>query len=1252
AYATRDDLNITSGASYSSEPFVFVAYQASDGRPAMAAFRVLREKPEAGYVFDYITEAGRLLQPPMPLPLLAKPVEGSGDSAVNYNQAPRREGEDLPVGWDESQHLNSPYAHYALFTFRDRKHDFWVYRGLHAGLPALEAGRYDTNTSTFGNLPAATAGVGQPFRYTVHVSREDQYLGMANDAALPSWLAIDGLSLTGTPGAGDVGSRTLNLTVFDRYDGASVTKPLSLTVAGAGAVAAQAPLSIVSTNPYTGAIITFTTRPPFLARSPAPSNSFTMRFYYKTEPSFAWPGVANPPPAGSIVPYLRPKDASGQFVGDPASKNTESLEIVYRPLWPVRDPKDASKPLPTLPFGATLATPKFGLPGVRDFKTAHIMHQQSVAANIVSARVSTVLHDATREKFAELQSKNLEKLPGGVRTDFFQGKYFFPNLPPHLASRLFFEPNRGAKGSLVFRGEFKDELFGEKYLLLNVLRGSDLGAAKALCPDGDPDKSKWDTAIGGLATTVETFYENPAQPGTYISNPVLTKSVGLDVLAEITSAEMAVDSYAISATGPGRGYITLLEASGTAFTQPSDPVAMHIFKVGGPELYVGETKVIVAANPLSEQVTFQHTADLAGRFAEYEYEWKIGAPVDGLAPEVDAAMSRYVALVNGSDLPRYTLGGASIRTLSDNYVVMRYRPLNASHPLYSAAPAATATNWSAWTKPALAEGWIKRVLAGINPFNQRVSDLFNNRVSTDVSILTQAGRRWEGEENPDQTPDGIINAADAARMFPQGHGDAYGQYLTALKGYYSLLLNSEFDWVPRIEAVTVLGQPVSVDYLDERKFAAAAAAVARAGQQVFDLTWRKDYQAVRGAGWEHFGATRSNTQRAPASTRFWGMDHWASRTGQGAYLNWVADNAIVPEVDPNPNHEGIQKVDRTTVPELQELVTLAEGLQTALDNAEAGLSPLGLPQGGLAFDINPNAVVGTDNGTHFEQVYQRAKVALNNALAAFDDAKDVTRLMRSEQDSLADFQATVARQEQAYTNALIELYGTPYPDDIGPGKTYKQGYAGPDLVHYMHVDLPETIFPELWSYTETDRIEVEINNVPKDWQDVIQEQVDGFDRKITNIVFELGSHGFFSKPKDWSGQRASPGKLQQAISETIAAHTRLRQAANDAAGARNDWGVARNLFKANNGTFDEIRDKKRDLLIAEEVLEKVQFANDLYQKIQDSIKEDIVFTSDFSAEALPGSIVVGLASGGDLTSAGRAALEIAGYGFKKVLDGG
>ena len=37
------------------------------------------------------------------------------------------------------------------------------------------------------------------------------------------------------------------------------------------------------------------------------------------------------------------------------------------------------------------------------------------------------------------------------------------------------------------------------------------------------------------------------------------------------------------------------------------------------------------------------------------------------------------------------------------------------------------------------------MLAGINPFNQRVTDLFANAVNTDVSLITQAGARWEGD---------------------------------------------------------------------------------------------------------------------------------------------------------------------------------------------------------------------------------------------------------------------------------------------------------------------------------------------------------------------------------------------------------------------------------------------------------------------------------------------------------------------------
>ena len=78
----------------------------------------------------------------------------------------------------------------------------------------------------------------------------------------------------------------------------------------------------------------------------------------------------------------------------------------------------------------------------------------------------------------------------------------------------------------MLKGEFKDETVGSDYLLLNVLRGSDLAAAKALCPTNDSvNFPNWSDAIDALATSVETFYENPSVPGTYIANPALTVSV-------------------------------------------------------------------------------------------------------------------------------------------------------------------------------------------------------------------------------------------------------------------------------------------------------------------------------------------------------------------------------------------------------------------------------------------------------------------------------------------------------------------------------------------------------------------------------------------------------------------------------------------------------------------------------------------------------------------------------------------------------
>ena len=43
--------------------------------------------------------------------------------------------------------------------------------------------------------------------------------------------------------------------------------------------------------------------------------------------------------------------------------------------------------------------------------------------------------------------------------------------------------------------------------------------------------------------------------------------------------------------------------------------------------------------------------------------------------------------------------------------------------------------------------------------------------------------------------------------------------------------------------------------------ASAAAAVARTGQQIFDLTWREDYQPGTGGGWDYLSASQVNLQR-------------------------------------------------------------------------------------------------------------------------------------------------------------------------------------------------------------------------------------------------------------------------------------------------------------------------------------------------------------------------------------------------------
>ncbi len=1374
-------------------------------------------------------------------------------------------------------------------------------------------------------------------------------------------------------------------------------------------------------------------RGPHDEMGPRVEKSFDIQFYYKTLPGFYFPAESEQPAVGTIEPYLRAKGADGNYFDEDSAEDEPALAIKYQPYWP--------SGTPVLFTGETLTNPKRGLPAVRGQISAQVVYQQSERPEN-SETASVILHDPTRDKEYYLSPETLKKIPGSAVTENYLGKLYFSLLPPHLGKRFFYDGSRGADGALVYRGEFVDEVLGEDYLLLNVLSESDKMKLKDLVVTGDEDKAAWDDAIDGLVTTLETFIEDADRPGTYSPNVSQNKEVGEEELAAIVDEDIAVDSYALSAAGPGAGFVTMIFGNGEAFTPVGDPVVMQILQVSD-DLYRGEVKPVLSSNPLNEMLTMQQISDFAGAVDKYEFEWKIASPVDGLPPvvteserillmgddswshlrfpaafdsgrsqdeldpdrlsvlatgfvvpnesvpysnvvenggidefeftateaplielndtfvmrdgsdegvlvrrtenstptvisvasllenasgfvpvaleeeggfgtpssivyrsftseaDLDASgiflsldlddelgvrvyvndvevvganlpvgesnpntsttgaptgflpLSRVYAVdtsilslgtVDGDELVhevvveffseaaadeslafnlrieayerldktadgwlalsaakypdgvRTILGDtADVRALADNYLIMRYRPvLNEDG---TERDDGDTSGYSQWTTPALAEGWIKRVLAGINPFNQRVTDLFSNAVDADASVLTEAGPRWEGDvalnlstindyglieiyetvlnrgrmlsidsginfgpandalllvtgylndlygllgdeakadalnptigigtadntygdiatsmfsfdgqvstlleeeltlwrgrsdflqpgvevspvynrlvwnytrgidsgeviyalnyniqEKQSGELDGTINAADAAVMYPQGHGDAYGHYLMALKNYFKLFIDDDFTWVPRIEAVNILGVPVSVDYQDERKFAASAVEVAKAGQQVLELTWRQDYQNVSEKGWEHFSDSRTNTRRTVPSTRYWGVDHWASRTQQGAYLNWVIGNSMLPDEDTDPTHEGIQIVDRQTVLELQELTYAGEVILASLDNAEAGLNPLGLEKDSIVFDLNPNEF-GLGETSHFEQIFERAKGALNNAVIAFDGAKDVTRLMRSEEDSLNEFQAKIDTQEQAYEDRLIEIYGTPYADDIGPGKTYASGYEGPDLVHHAYVD-DATLDIKGYEKKEDVRYELEFfvadNEADGFWEtsglnDRVSSQqdpdaADPEDGAMYMLEYNLNPNGFLDKPDSWTGSRTYEGELQLAINEIAmkrdAAYEQLELYQYNAYVLRRQL----ELFLSKVSTMAEIDGYKRDIRslltqakIAEAGTEAVTRGIDLAISAQDKVEE-------ISITAIPKNITMGMASGGDVLSSGRVAI--------------
>jgi hypothetical protein len=1201
------------------------------------------------------------------------------------------------------------------------------------------------------------------------------------------------------------------------------------------------------------------------------AGSGAIKFYYPPQPGFFTDldnNQLNDLVPDRCVPWLARLPAS---LGGTDPLN-DPITVSYEIAWPDN--------APLLIAGETLLTPKRGLPDIYNQAAVEVVYDaiQDEVANAPPGDTVAQLLDPTNPRFVRL-----DKIPTTVAQELqTNGTVQVTGssdgtikLAVSIRDRLSYDP---INKRLILQGEFDETGAGEPFLLLNVLSKRDRIALKKLDGGDGNEEGGYTGSCAALGCTwdqsVEALFRKSRNPQGITkvcdrstinaSNvrvcAVSTRAVGVDdvlVGYQDDGNDGILEPFQAVGVGPalsaglskGNGYLTLAFNNDASLTPL--PVSLQVIQVGclaGPSLpptpYQGQLNVIAPEDVFDEQLVLRHSGDFGGNPDALEFEWYYHPDSDGTPPmplpqpEVGQLNGWFKLATGGAQgAVEISIAGANLQTLSDNWFVARYRGLGAScdnvskWSLYAGQPGATPVNQRAQ----LAQGWVKRVLGRLNPFEARVQNFGAAETNNFSSMLIQLGERYAGPialnndpgnlnsiglieayttvmlralslsadatppidygpannaillvasrlvdfytllgneayadaQDPtvaittaagtfslaptifnfqnqldsllseelvllrgrddangpvaatpvynrlfwnfttgdgevayalsydisDQNFNGVIDEFDARIMYPQGHGDAWGHYLTGTKIYYNLLRHPFFSWVPRPEAVAVAGVPLQVDFLDERQFAETAAAKARTGAEIVDLTYRNSFVADPEGQWQGYDDVQPE--------RAWGLSEWGRRAGMGAYFDWVTVNAIVPETDPNPAHVGIQKIERATVSHLDEIASHYTRIQGQVDEADAGLNPLGLAQNVVPFDIDPS-LLDRFNVTQFEQVYARALEAVKNAVNVWDYANELGNQLRRTQDNADELYEHSIEEETDFVNQLIEIFGYPYADDIGPGGTYPAGYDGPDLYHYMYIDVPQLAGSQ-FDFDSSGGQPFGVNR-----PDDVGEADFGIARikKLTAVYSQIGngvghfgmtpvapgtvrkgatgqlcsqqplSDGcalggvsetqaleveytqiqspdfgtWFTKPAEWTTQRRAPGKLQQILQQMLEARVALKQALIaydtlrlDIQGQVETLQATFNTSSSNLAVANRQRDSLRNLTIATETMKGTAV-------VARRVGEVLNNSFGTASKCVPDSLIFGLAGGGDILSTAKCAISGAGGIVKFSLD--
>lgn len=986
------------------------------------------------------------------------------------------------------------------------------------------------------------------------------------------------------------------------------------------------------------------------------AGEFNIYMYYAQQDGFDWPsGVEDKPAIGDPVPWL-------------AYLSELNAGILPEPWhWTVNWPEN----VPELKIAQTLTTAENGLPEMWNAKSMAILYPITNVADVVMLTDPTIAQgkdlDLSASQLAEI---GLKTGPGEKLLER-KGVYYFQGVSPSLSQRLYIDPSTNR---LVLKGVKESNPGGVELLHVNVLSQEDYESVLALVKEfeGKPHYNTFKKALD----------EIKALPP---KEPTEVKLMNRGGHEQATAIYQAPDHYSLVTMGMTNWVVVIENDATNKFCEASNPINMHVMKVI-PEYYTGRVVTREDPNNLLSQVLGVHYSDpLSGRAENFIFDWRKAAPsITGEVPydfDNDSVYKSKFSEKDGVGRTSFSIGGQgdTLANMVNSYYTCRYRAADKNSPAYKVM----GDKWSDWvTPPALAEGWVQRVLNNITPFTQRMTDLYNNEAETAVSWMQQAGKPFMGDvalnqdnltsvglielyrtilnkaesmsllqrvnngdankqlllaverladlykllgdeaysdaANPtigfgsnfgdvetglqldygaassslfafdNQMPTlldeelallrgrscvdapgntigpyynrlvwnftkGItagevayavnynisgrktstLTASTAAELYPQGHGDAYGHYLSALQGWYRLLRNPYFSWgVPAMGEMNVADNVVNVDYYDEAKFAETAASVARTAERVVELTAVKHYRdnaadAVGG------GYLDSNADNA------FGVGEWASRGTFGALCNWAVANSLLPEEEKNDGDgvpyedKGLKHIDRGTVPGLTEMVAAVESIQETLDRLDADQNPLGLDPNAIPFDLTP--LGSAKDATHYEQIRERAAGAFDNAKKILDRAQEYSNRLRILEESRAGMVDNLDDMEADLTAQLIAIYGRPYNDDVGPGKTYPQGYDGPDFFHYMWMDksaygintIEDTIVATsiVYSVTYTNN-----NEVVKVEPRYLHTQNKGV------LEFKLSASGLILKPDDVEGERPAIGELQLAYAEFLRAY--------------------------------------------------------------------------------------------------------------------